>query len=374
MIPVSVSTSKAPNEVAISVVMNETNKEIVLKNVGERDWIKINPGTIGFYRTRYSPEALSLLLPAVKNRTLPPLDRLGLLDDLFAMVQAGHASTVEVLRLMSAFQAEDNYTVWSSIVNSLGKLGSLLSHVDYEDEFKAFGRSLMKDISGKLGWDPKPNESHLDTLLRSLVLGRMAALNDEATIEEAKKRFEAHISGTKILAADLRSLVYRAVLSVGGADTYATMLKLYREADLHEEKDRISRALGAIKDEALLKTVLEFAMSNEVRAQDTVFVIMSVAMTYKGRILAWQFFRDNWKVLMDRYEGGFLLSRLVKFTTEDFASEESALEVEKFFQEHPTPGAERTVQQSVETIRLNAAWLGRDRDAIKSYLVESKLP
>ncbi|XP_012260332.2 puromycin-sensitive aminopeptidase isoform X1 [Athalia rosae] len=368
MIPVSVSTSAAPHEVAVSTMMDQATKEIVLKDVPQSAWVKINPGTIGFYRTRYSTEALSLLLPAVKNRSLPPLDRLGLLDDLFAMVQAGHASTVEVLRLMHAFQAEDNYTVWSSIVNSLGKLGVLLSHVDYEDSFKAFGRSLMKDIGNKLGWDPKPNESHLDTLLRSLVLGRLAALNDQDTIEQAKKCFEAHVTGTKVLSADLRSPVYRAVLSAGGAETFATMLKLYREADLHEEKDRISRALGAIKDEGLLKRVLEFAMSDEVRAQDTVFVIMSVAMTYKGRILAWQFFKDNWKVLMDRYEGGFLLSRLVKFTTEDFATEESALEVEQFFADHPTPGTERTVQQSVETIRLNAAWLARDREAIKSYL------
>lgn len=39
------------------------------------------------------------------------------------------------------------------------------------------------------------------------------------------------------------------------------ILQLYREADLHEEKDRISRALGAIGDEAILKKVLEFAMS-----------------------------------------------------------------------------------------------------------------
>jgi hypothetical protein len=39
------------------------------------------------------------------------------------------------------------------------------------------------------------------------------------------------------------------------------LLQLYREADLHEEKDRISRALGAIRDEELLKKVLQFAMS-----------------------------------------------------------------------------------------------------------------
>ncbi|XP_024935803.1 puromycin-sensitive aminopeptidase isoform X2 [Cephus cinctus] len=373
MIPVSVSTSRAPGQVAFSEIMNERTKEITIKNVPEGTWLKINPGTIGFYRTRYSPEDLSLLLPAVKDRSLPPLDRLGLLDDLFAMVQAGHTSTVEVLRLMQAFKDEDNYTVWSSIVNIMGKLDVLVSsHEDSHESFKAFGRSLMRTVSKRLGWNPKSGENHLDTLLRSLALGRMAALNDKATIEEAKVRFDAYVSQGKTLPADLRSPVYRAILSVGDITTYETMLKLYREATLHEEKDRILRSLGALKDEALLVKVLEFAMSDEVRAQDTVFSIMSVAMNYRGRQLAWRFFKDNWKKLMDRYEGAFLLTRLVKFTTENFVTEEAARDVEDFFAKHPIPGTERTVQQSVETIRLNAAWHARDMEAIKNFLASQK--
>lgn len=38
-------------------------------------------------------------------------------------------------------------------------------------------------------------------------------------------------------------------------------LQLYREADLHEEKDRISRSLGATRDPNLIQRVLQFAMS-----------------------------------------------------------------------------------------------------------------
>jgi puromycin-sensitive aminopeptidase len=39
------------------------------------------------------------------------------------------------------------------------------------------------------------------------------------------------------------------------------VLQLYREDDLHEEKNRISQAFGAIRDEAILKKVLQFALS-----------------------------------------------------------------------------------------------------------------
>jgi puromycin-sensitive aminopeptidase len=67
-------------------------------------------------------------------------------------------------------------------------------------------------------------------------------------------------------------------------------------------------------------------------------------------------------------QGGFLIARLVKLVTENFATEAAAKEIEDFFASHPSPGTERTVQQSVETIRLNTAWLSRDRDQIKDFL------
>ncbi|XP_043289378.1 puromycin-sensitive aminopeptidase isoform X2 [Venturia canescens] len=368
MIPISVSSSKAPTEIVAQTVMSERATTLVIENEPVGSWIKVNPGTIGFYRTRYSPEALELIVPAIRERTIPPLDRLGLLDDLSAMVQANLASTDEVLRFLEAFQYEDNYTVWSSIANTLGKIGILVGDLEIEDQFKAFGRWLFKDVAARIGWDPKPNESHLDTLLRSLVLGKMGAYGDEATIEEARRRFQLHLKG-EILSADLRSPVYRAVLSSGDPSIYEAMIDLYRKTDLHEEKDRILRALGAIRDEHFLAKVLEFGMSDEVRPQDTVFAFMSVVTCHKGRILAWDFFKKNWRTLMSRYEGGCLFTSLVKYTTENFVTEEKAANVEAFFETHPTPGTERAVQQSVETIRLNAAWLNRDKEAIEKYLL-----
>ena len=51
---------------------------------------------------------------------------------------------------------------------------------------------------------------------RSAVLNRMGAYGHKPTVEEAKKRFNDHISGTAIIPADLRSAVYRTVAGNGG--------------------------------------------------------------------------------------------------------------------------------------------------------------
>lgn len=181
-------------------------------------------------------------------------------------------------------------------------------------------------------------------------------------------RFYLHKEGKQSLPADLRMPCYKAVLQSADKAVYEEMLNLYRATDLHEEKDRISRALGSIRNVELLQKVIQFAMSDEVRAQDAVFVIASVAVNPLGRDLSWAYFKDNCKILLNQYQGGFLLTRLVKHLTENFASEEKALEVENFFKTHDFPGTERTVQQSVETIKLSAAWLQRDLAAITEYL------
>lgn len=65
-----------------------------------------------------------------------------------------------------------------------------------------------------------------------------------------------------------------------------------------------------------------------MRSQDTVFVIGGVTGSVSGRELAWQFLKNNWGKLYERYEGGFLLARLVKSTTENFISQDKCDDIQ----------------------------------------------
>ncbi|XP_054285541.1 puromycin-sensitive aminopeptidase-like [Macrosteles quadrilineatus] len=371
LVPISFAKSNSPSESCFTTILREKELTVTLQDVFPTDWVKLNPGTVGYYRTKYPASMLEQFKPSIQDKTMPPLDRLGLLDDLFALVQAGQTQSVEALKLMEAMDQEDNYTVWCTIANCLGKLQVLLSNTDFEDKFKLYGLGLLKNIGPKLGWEAKPKESHLDTLLRSLVLNRLASYGDQAVIAESKARFARHLSGESPIPPDLRGVVYRAVLSEGGEEVYDTMIKLYKEADLHEEKSRISSALGNLKDPKLLSKVLDFSLSPDVRAQDTIYFIISVGMSKQGRDLAWNFIKDNWDTFVKRYEGGGgTLSRLVKRTTENFASEEKAKEIEQFFADRHAPGCERSIQQTYESIRVNAAWLARDKVSMQEYLTK----
>ena len=47
---------------------------------------QLNLGPVGFYRTQYSSAMLESLLPGIRDLSLPPVDRLGLQNDLFSLV------------------------------------------------------------------------------------------------------------------------------------------------------------------------------------------------------------------------------------------------------------------------------------------------
>ena len=91
-------------------------------------------GCVGYYRVHYQDEQdLNRLKPAIENKILGEVDRLSLIDDLFALVQAGKAETTDALELIKAFKTnETSYVVWSSILNCLSKLriiiGKLFHH------------------------------------------------------------------------------------------------------------------------------------------------------------------------------------------------------------------------------------------------------
>ncbi|XP_032890816.1 puromycin-sensitive aminopeptidase isoform X2 [Amblyraja radiata] len=371
MVPISICTSEDVSCDNVKVLLDQPEMTITVKNVKPHQWIKLNPGTVGFCRIQYDPTMLERLLSSVQNLALPPVDRLGLQNDLFSLARAGIVSTVEALKVMEAFVNEPNYTVWSDISTNLGTLSTLLSHTDFLEELQEFIVDLFSYIGLKLGWDPK--HGHLDALLRSLILGMLGKAGHQPTIEEARRRFKDHVEGRLVLSADLRSPVYLTVLKHGDATTLETMLKLHNQTDLQEEKVRIERLLGTILHPDLVQKVLTFAMSEEVRPQDTVFVLGGVSSgSLMGRKAAWKFLKDNWEELYNRYQGGFLISRLIKLTVDGFTGDKMAADVKSFFETHPAPAAERTIQQSCENILLNGAWLKRDAEAIQQYLLQRK--
>ena len=197
----------------------------------------------------------------------------------------------------------------------------------------------------------------------------MGAADDDATLREAAARFAAYAADPAAVNPDIRGIVFGLAAKRGSRAMYDQMWQLRAAATLPEEKMRFLYGLSGFEQPELLTETLERSLGDEVRVHDTVSVLTLVAANRQGRSLAWQFMKDNWAELDRRYgEGGFAIMRLVGVTS-GFTTLEMREDVERFFTDNPVPGAERTVRQSLERIRLNHAWLERNRDELAQWFV-----
>ena len=69
------------------------------------------------------------------------------------------ASTVDFLKVASAFEEETNYTVWLDLHSNLQQISVILQNTDFHDKYQLFLKNLFSKIYAKLGWDQKSGES-----------------------------------------------------------------------------------------------------------------------------------------------------------------------------------------------------------------------
>jgi puromycin-sensitive aminopeptidase len=345
-------------------------KELLGSQIAEdksaNSWIKLNVDQTGFYRVKYDELLAAKLRYAVEKRLLSPSDRFGILDDTFALCMAGKESLTSLINLMGAYREEDDYTVLSNLITISHKVQRIAADAvpDLLEYFKLFFFNVFQYSAERLGWDPKPGESHDDALLRGEILTSLAQFGHDLTLDEASKRFQAFLEdrNTPLLPPDIRRAVYVAVMkraSKSNRSGYESLLKVYRETDLSQEKTRILGSLASSSDPELILEVLNFMLSSEVRSQDAVF---GLSVNWEGRDVAWAWLKEHWEHIAKTYGSGFLVTRFVSAVVSPFASLEKAKEVEEFFASHPMPSIARTLKQSLERVHINVNWVQNVRN------------
>ena len=366
--PVGVRT--ASDAQARTTLMTEPSGSVTVEpaSYGSADeWIKVNPLQTGFFRVKYPPEELARLRGPIESGVLPAADRLGIQNDAYALMRSGHIPATEFLSTAEAYRGESDASVCEDLALNLGGLDSLLWDEPFYGEFEIFALGIFLPIAERIGWDARPHEGHRDVLLRSTVLAQAGGYGDRATLDEASARFAAYAADPSSTPADIRGVVFNLAARTGDASTYDTMWRLQEEAAMEEETVRLLLALGRFARRDLLERTLERSLSPGVRSHNTVSVVMSVAGNRLGRDLAWEFVKDNWAEFDRRYgDGEFILGRLVSITSR-FTTPEREEDVESFFRDHPTPSVERSIRQSLERIRVNAAWLARNRQGLAEW-------
>jgi aminopeptidase N len=254
--------------------------------------LSLNPDAIGFYRVAYDDKTLETDRLAFPS--LPSGDRIALLDDQWALVQAGQQKIDRYLELAAAMGADLNDRAWSQIIEALGQTENYERGTSGHDVFNAYARSILRPVAAALGWDPRPNETAPVLRLRRQVIRQLGEWGEADIVAEARRRFDGYLADPASLTPDDQVVVLSIVATNADQPTFDKLHGIIRSAHNETELDRYLHALMQVHDPTLAQQALDIALSNEIPPQaDGIRLQLIYEAAEQNPALTWAAFRDH---------------------------------------------------------------------------------
>src|SRR5262249_15811522 len=134
-----------------------TDKTVVLENIPADRALKLNVNGAGNYRVEYDDLSWQLLLDALP--TFGVEDRVNLLSDAWALVQAGRAPVSLYFGLVEKLPASIDLAEREQIIGVFEFVNRLLIGSPTREKFQQYARMLLRPTFATLDWAPKPGEA-----------------------------------------------------------------------------------------------------------------------------------------------------------------------------------------------------------------------
>jgi aminopeptidase N len=277
-----------------------TGKTEILENIPADRAVKLNVKGAGNYRVEYDEPSWSLLLQAVP--TLGVEDRVNLLSDAWALVQADRAPASRYFQLVEKLPASTEIAEREQIINVLAFINGLLAGNPERGKFQRYARSLLRPTLELLGWEPKQGEPSTAANLRASLISALGDLNDPEIIAGCRERFEKYLANPASLAPDLRPAVLAVVCRYADEKTWTKLHQLGLTTTSIEEKQNYYNALGCATDPKLVKKTLAIALTDELPTSRATSLVPKVARDSGHPDIAWEFARTNMKALLAKID------------------------------------------------------------------------
>ena len=360
-VPVAIGPLRALRP-AETVLLQDERKEIAAGSCGEP--VKLNVGDIGYYRVEYDAATRATL--AKSFALMAPADRLNMLADGWALVEAARASPAGYFELVDEISNDDSRAVWEQVDRIVRRLDRFQRGRAERPAYQAYARAKLRPVLDRLGWDePQPGCDGAGPL-RARLIRTLGELGDEGVLAEARRRFAAFQRNPASLRPGLRDAVVHLVGLTADRATYDTLLSLARGSTNSTERERYYSAAAGARDPALARATLDLTLTDGVPSDLVSDVIHAVASPGEHADLAWAFLQQNFETLASK-QGAWFRNYFVSDFMRNFSDPARAAELASFAPVHETSGGRTAAARAEAAIRFDAEFKARVLPAIDEW-------
>lgn len=324
-----------------------------------------NFGAAGYFRVRYEGAAWNSLKPHLPN--LPESDRLNILHDTWALVQAEKLPLTRWLELAETFREDSSPLVGGQIVGVIETLDYLLRGRKERAELQKWGREFITPRWKTLGWEARAGEDLATAGHRAEVIRLLGEFGDAEIRAMARRRAEGFLADAASLPGDLRE----TVLSLAGREADAALWeKLHalakKTADTNE-KQILYGALASVRDPALAQRALAISLAQEMPARSSSRMVGQVAADGEHPELAWDFARKHMEELLALCSAGDASEYMARLCR-NFSETARADELDTLTRSSLPAAALRPAAIAIDDIRFKAEFKARLLPELTSWL------
>jgi aminopeptidase N len=365
-IPLTYSVVGLPAEASAQVgetpaTLLMTDKTAALENIPADHALKLNLNGAGNYRVDYDDRSWELLLKALPK--LGVEDRVNLMSDAWALVEAGRAPVSLYFGLVEKLPASTDLAEREQIINALDFVNGLLVGSSERERFQRDARSLLRPTFAKLGWEPKPDEPPNAARLRASLIGALGDLNDPEVIASCRERFEKYLAHPASLPPDLRAPVLAVVGRYADEKTWNKLHELGLKTTSIEDQQNYYEALACATDPKLVKKTLAIALTDELPTSRAIFLVSRVGRDSGHPDIAWEFAKANMKTLLAKVDAAGA-NRYAPSLFSFFSDGSRANELRNYAAKSLAPASAPEVAKVVDEIQFRAEF----RDRLTSQL------
>jgi len=296
-------------------------------------------------------------------------------EDIWASVRVGGEPVGDYLAFAQDLGSDSNRAVLDNVLARLNYIRQYLVTDGDGESFRVWLRQYLRPILNNVGWEAKPGESDEMKTLRGHVFTQLGWDGRDPEVQaHARKIVDQVLSDPSSVDREL-AIAALAVTALNGDEAYYNRLMAALEnAKSPEEYYMYFFTLPNLGDPKLLQRTLEYALSSQVRSQDSPQLLTGVMFNASdGGKMAWDFIVSHWDAVQKA--GGEFGGGAIVGATGSFCDAHMRDRVVEFFTTHKIESAERTYRQSIERIdtcvdlksqqaQQLASWLGQQGSSV----------
>lgn len=335
----------------------------------ELTWIYGNAGESGFFRVEHDEATVADLVADWSS--LSPIERIGLLGHLQALVRAGRSPLASLLDLIAALGRDDEPEVLWTIETLLARLCRGLAAgrgPEVEARLRAWIAVYFGAQIDELGLEPAVDEDERVGLRRARVVALVGGLaRAEAVTKHCLHATRLHLETGRPLPHELAEVQVAIAAQQGDARLHAALCDVTRKARTPQARQRTLFALAEFEGAPLIAHGLA-ACDDEGLAPlpDRASLLGLLLGRRHSAPAAWQHLQKRWRRL-EKTLPPILLARLASASAQGMPAA-AAPEIRAFFERHPLAAGPRTLRQIEEALVLTDRFERRAGPELEAYL------